>query len=62
MQTNILGTYYGSRVAMLHFTAQRSGKLINLLGRGYKGPLPWQNAYGSSKAWRACSPLTPAWC
>ncbi len=51
VQTNILGTYYGSRVAMLHFTAQRSGKLINLLGRGYKGPLPWQNAYGSSKAW-----------
>lgn len=51
VQTNILGTYYGSRTAMQHFTAQRSGKLINLLGRGHKGPLPWQNAYGSSKAW-----------
>lgn len=51
VQTNILGTYLGSRTAMQHFTAQRSGKLINLLGRGHNGPLPWQNAYGSSKAW-----------
>ncbi len=51
VQTNILGVYYGSRVAMEHFLAQRSGKLINLLGHGYKGPLPWQNAYGSSKTW-----------
>ena len=34
------------------FLAQGSGKLINLLGRGWKGkPVPWQNAYGSSKAW-----------
>lgn len=51
VRTNILGTYYGSRAAMRHFVAQGSGKLINLLGRGYRGPLPWQNAYGSSKAW-----------
>lgn len=51
VQTNILGTYYGSRTAMRHFVTQRSGKLINLLGHGYKKPLPWQNAYGSSKAW-----------
>jgi glucose 1-dehydrogenase len=51
VQTNILGVYHGSRAAMKHFLAQRSGKLINLLGHGDKGPVPWQNAYASSKAW-----------
>ena len=51
VQTNILGVYNGSRTAMRHFTAQRSGKLINLLGRGDTRPVPWQNAYASSKAW-----------
>jgi NAD(P)-dependent dehydrogenase (short-subunit alcohol dehydrogenase family) len=28
-----------------------TGKLINLLGRGDSGPVPNQNAYGSSKYW-----------
>lgn len=51
VQTNILGTYYGSMVAMHHFLGKGSGKLINLLGRGEKSPAPKQNAYGSSKAW-----------
>ena len=51
MQVNAIGVYYGSRVAMSHFVKQRQGKLINLLGHGAKGPLPFQNAYGSSKAW-----------
>jgi len=51
LQTNILGVYYGSRVAMQRFLAQGSGKLINILGHGYNGPVPWQNAYASSKAW-----------
>ena len=51
VQTNILGEYYGSRTAMSHFIAQRSGKLINILGHGYNGPVPWQNAYAASKAW-----------
>lgn len=51
VQTNILGTYYGSMVALRYFLAQKSGKLINLLGRGDKNPVPLQNAYASSKAW-----------
>ncbi|MEZ4833883.1 MAG: SDR family oxidoreductase [Caldilineaceae bacterium] len=51
IQTNILGTYYGSIVAMQHFVAQGNGKLINLLGRGDKQPTANQNAYSSSKAW-----------
>ncbi len=50
--TNIQGTYYGSHAALRRFLAQGSGKLINLLGRGWQGkPVLWQNAYASSKAW-----------
>jgi len=51
VDTNIMGVYYGSHVAMRQFLAQRSGKLINLLGRGESGPVPYQNPYASSKAW-----------
>ncbi len=51
IDTNIRGTYYGSRVAMLHFLERGQGKLINLLGRGDSGPVPYQNGYASSKAW-----------
>lgn len=51
VDTNIMGTYYGSRVAMEHFLAQGSGKLINLLGRGDSSPVPYQNPYSASKSW-----------
>jgi NAD(P)-dependent dehydrogenase (short-subunit alcohol dehydrogenase family) len=51
VQTNIMGVYYGSRIALQIFLPQRSGKLINMVGRGYKGPQPYQNAYAASKAW-----------
>lgn len=51
VQTNILGTYYGSITALDHFLPRHSGKLINLLGRGDDGPVPFQNAYASSKTW-----------
>jgi len=51
VNTNIIGTYNGSVVAMRHFLAQKSGKLINLLGRGDRGAVSMQNAYSSSKVW-----------
>jgi glucose 1-dehydrogenase len=51
IDTNITGTYNGSVTAMRHFAKQKSGKLINLLGRGDKGAVPLQNAYSSSKVW-----------
>ncbi len=51
ISTNILGTYYGSLAALDRFTAQGSGKLINLLGRGDRKPIANQNAYTASKAW-----------
>jgi glucose 1-dehydrogenase len=51
VQTNIMGVYHGSLIAMKHFIPQKSGKLINLIGRGAEGPVPYQNAYASSKIW-----------
>jgi glucose 1-dehydrogenase len=51
IRTNITGTYNGARTALAHFLAQGSGKLINLMGHGYKNPVPYQNAYSASKAW-----------
>ena len=51
VQTNIMGVYYGSRAALQLFTPQNSGKLFNMVGRGYKDPIPYQNAYAASKAW-----------
>jgi glucose 1-dehydrogenase len=52
LQTNIIGTYYGSIVALGTFLPERGGKLINILGRGADGrPAPMQNGYASTKAW-----------
>lgn len=51
INTNILGTYYGSLVALEHMLPRKSGKLINLLGNGDDRPVKYQNAYASSKAW-----------
>jgi len=51
LRTNMFGVYHGSRMAMRHFLARKSGKLINILGAGSKKPAPNQNAYGSTKAW-----------
>ncbi len=52
LRTNIYGTYYGSLVALRYFPPQRTGKLINLLGRGDDGrPAPYQNSYAPTKAW-----------
>lgn len=51
LKANIFGTYYGSIVAVRQFLGQGRGKLINLLGRGDRQPVPLQNAYASSKTW-----------
>jgi glucose 1-dehydrogenase len=51
LQTNIFGTYYGSVTAVRHFLPRATGKLINLLGAGDRGPVPNQNAYASTKSW-----------
>ncbi len=51
LDTNVRGVYFGSMVASRHFLAHDGGKLINILGRGERGPVPNQNAYASSKTW-----------
>lgn len=51
VQTNILGVYHGSIIAMRHFLPQNSGKLINMIGKGERKPVPLHNAYSSSRAW-----------
>lgn len=52
VQTNVLGTYYGSIVAMRHFLVCGAGKLVNILGRGDRGSgVPMQSGYAASKAW-----------
>jgi NAD(P)-dependent dehydrogenase (short-subunit alcohol dehydrogenase family) len=53
INTNIAGTYYGSKVALRYMLPRHAGKLINLLGRGddeQKG-VKFQNAYSASKTW-----------
>jgi NAD(P)-dependent dehydrogenase (short-subunit alcohol dehydrogenase family) len=60
VQTNILGSYYGSVVAIRHFFPRHAGKLINLLGRGDTGPSRHQSAYAASKAWTRNFTLTLA--
>jgi NAD(P)-dependent dehydrogenase (short-subunit alcohol dehydrogenase family) len=51
MHTNIGGVYNGSYTALEYFLSQKQGKLINILGHGYQGPVTYQNAYASSKYW-----------
>lgn len=52
VQTNIIGTYHGSLVALRKFLPEGRGKLINILGRGSDGkPVEMQNGYAASKAW-----------
>lgn len=51
VNTNIFGVYYGTHAAMKHFLQQGSGKLVNVVGRGADEPVPYQNAYASSKTW-----------
>jgi NAD(P)-dependent dehydrogenase (short-subunit alcohol dehydrogenase family) len=51
VQTNIIGTFHGSRIALAVFLEQGFGDLINLYGEGDHGPVALQNAYASSKRW-----------
>jgi glucose 1-dehydrogenase len=53
INTNVIGVYNGSVVALRYMAPNHSGKLINILGRGEgdKRGVKFQNAYGASKAW-----------
>jgi NAD(P)-dependent dehydrogenase (short-subunit alcohol dehydrogenase family) len=52
VNTNVVGAYHGSLVALTAFLQVGRGKLINVLGRGADGRTsPMQTAYAASKAW-----------
>lgn len=51
IQTNLIGTYYGSITALRCFHQQGHGRLINITGRGEKSPQASANLYSSAKAW-----------
>ena len=51
IQTNLIGTYYGSIFALRKFKQQGYGRLINITGRGEKSPQASANLYSSAKAW-----------
>lgn len=51
VNTNIMGTYFGSVVALRYFRQCKRGRLINITGRGEKSAQPFANLYASSKAW-----------
>ena len=51
LQTNILGVYHGSLVALRYFAPRRAGKVINILGQGDRRPQPFASGYSASKAW-----------
>lgn len=51
IRTNIVGAYYGSIIAMRHFVPLGNGKLINMVGKGERRPVPLHSAYASSRAW-----------
>jgi glucose 1-dehydrogenase len=53
VDTNIIGVYNGSIVALRAMLPRRRGKLINLLGRSHKKGIKYQNAYSASKSWVA---------
>ena len=61
IQTNIVGSYHGSIVALRAFLPQKRGKLINVLGRGSDGkPIAMQNAYAATKSWERVFTLAMA--
>lgn len=51
VNTNIVGVYNGSMVALRSMLPNRRGKLINLLGRSNQKGVKFQNAYSASKVW-----------
>ena len=51
VDVNIKGTCLCSVHALRVFQSQGHGRLLNVVGRGEKSPVPFANAYGPSKTW-----------
>ncbi|GGD22541.1 SDR family oxidoreductase [Nocardioides daphniae] len=51
LDANVRGVFHGTRTAVLTMLEQGSGHVVDVWGKGAKKPVPFQNAYASSKAW-----------
>ncbi len=51
IDVNIKGTCLCSVHAMRAFRMQGHGRLLNVVGRGERSPVPFANSYGPSKTW-----------
>jgi len=51
IDVNIKGTCLGSVHALRAFRSQGYGRLLNVVGRGARSPVPFSNSYGPSKTW-----------
>lgn len=51
VDVNIRAVHLGTRTAVAAMLEQGSGHVVNVWGKGATKPVPWQNAYASSKAW-----------
>lgn len=50
IKTNLRGPFLLSRTVIPHMIARGSGTIINMIGGGTANPIPYGNAYGTSKA------------
>lgn len=51
IDVNIKGTCLCSVHALRVFQSQGTGRLLNVIGRGARSPVPFANSYGPSKIW-----------
>ncbi|QCX28477.1 SDR family NAD(P)-dependent oxidoreductase [Nocardioides jishulii] len=51
LDANVRGVFHGTRTAVAAMLERGSGHVVNVWGKGARKPVPWQNAYASSKAW-----------
>ena len=51
VDVNIRAVHHGTRTAVATMLEQGSGHVVNVWGKGATKPVPWQNAYATSKAW-----------
>lgn len=51
IDVNIKGTCLCSVYALRVFQSQGHGRLLNVVGRGERSPVPFANSYGPSKTW-----------
>jgi len=50
IEVNLLGPFLCCRAVLPSMMQRRSGRIINVLGGGLTGPIPYNSAYSSSKA------------